>query len=306
MPPSPTAYPLDAPTVSGNTVTVDTMLNNPSRMDRTIANLATSGRFFAPRIFSPGPGVEGGAVLFERPPTLATDLYASRDVQEVAPGEEFPILTFDRGVPLVANPRKIGGKWFVTKEARKRNDVRAITRAMTQTANTITRKTEQMAVAALEAVVTSDARTRTGISWSAAAATTFNTTTKANQPLADLVETMEVIDLEERGHVMNGMVLHPSQTSDLIKIYGADGIDAMFSSVGINEWFSTPRVTAGSAYIYEAGAVGEWRNEFPLEGEVDEEGVAAGGRQRTWYQWSISPTFIVDDQYAFLKLVGIA
>lgn len=306
MPATPIAYPLGAPVVNGTEITVDQMLNSPTQITRTVADLATSGRFFAPRIFTTGGDVEGGAILFERPNPLATDLYASRDVQEVAPGEEFPLLTFDRGVPMVATPRKIGGKWFVTKEARKRNDVRSVTRAMVQTANTITRKTEQMAIAALEAVVTSDSRTRTGISWSAAAALTFNTKTDANGPLADLVETAEMIDLEERGHTLNGIVMHPSQYSDLVKIYGVTGVGEMFRSVGITEWFSTPRVAPGTAYMYEQGGVGEWRNEFPLEGEVDEEGVAAGGRQRTWYQWSISPVMLVDDPFAFIKLVGIA
>lgn len=306
MPATPLAYPLGAPTISGNTITADEMLAQPTRITRSIADLAVSGRFFASRIFTTGGDVQGGAVLFERPPTLTTDLYASRDVQEVAPGEEFPLLTFDRGVPMVARPRKIGGKWFVTKEARKRNDIRAITRAMTQTANTIRRKTEQMAVAELDAVATAESRTRTGISWSAAVALTEATRTHGNEPLADLVETQELIDLEERGHVLNGIVMHPNQWSDLVKIYGATGVAPMLQSVGITEWYSTPRLTAGSAYLYEQGAVGEWRNEFPLEGEVDEEGVAAGGRQRTWYQWSISPVMLVDDPFAFIKLNGIA
>src|SRR3982751_6244634 len=65
-PPSPVAFPLGAPTITGTTVTVDQALQQPSVVLRTIADLSMQ-RFFADRIFSAGGGVEGGAVLYERP-----------------------------------------------------------------------------------------------------------------------------------------------------------------------------------------------------------------------------------------------
>src|SRR3954470_21240616 len=125
MPASPVTYPLGAPTVSGTTITVDVALNQPTRILRDIARL-TDQKFFASRVFSDAGGVEGGAVLFELPPTTQTDLFAERGVQEIAPGEEAPVMTFLRGVPVVAKPRKIGGKFPVTKEARQRNQTRLL------------------------------------------------------------------------------------------------------------------------------------------------------------------------------------
>jgi hypothetical protein len=98
MPSSPVSYPLGAPTVSGTTVTVDVALNQPTRILRDIARL-TDQKFFASRVFSDAGGVSGGAVLYETPPTTATDLYAERGFQEVAPMEEAPVLTFLRRVP---------------------------------------------------------------------------------------------------------------------------------------------------------------------------------------------------------------
>lgn len=297
----PVTYPLGPPSVSGNNITVDEALANPTRITRDIADLVMQ-RFFADRIFSSGGGVSGGAILFERPNVLTTDLYAARDVQEVAPGSEFPVLTFSRGVPMVARPRKIGGKFAVTKEARLRNDARLVQRAMQQTANTIRRRAEQMALAEIAAVSAAETRSRAGISWSAAVGLTDSTRTRGNEPLADLVESQELADLEERGHVYNGVVLHPTQMSDLVKIYGALGVGQMFNSVGITEWFSTPRQTAGRALLYEAAAVGEWRNEFPLLERVWED----DPHEQTWYQWSISPAMFVDNPFAFLEVTGIA
>src|SRR5690349_3818888 len=107
MPENPVAYPLDPVSISGTTVTVDELVNDPSRITRDIADLAML-RFYMPQIFTAAGGVNGGALIFERPNTLDTDIYGGREPKEVAPGEEFPMQIFQRGVPMVARPRKIG------------------------------------------------------------------------------------------------------------------------------------------------------------------------------------------------------
>lgn len=305
MPAAPVANPLAGPTVSNTSITLDVAINNPTVITRTIANLAAQN-FFADKVFSVGGEVSGGAVLFERPPSVQTDLFAERDVQEVAPGEEFPVLTFLRGQPVAAYPRKIGGKWFIPREARKRNDVRLLTRYMQATANTIARKVDLMAIALLDSAISTFTRTyAAGTTWGVAAAVTFNTKTAANQPLSDLIGANASIMLEERGHQLNSIALSPTDYANLIRIYGPDGVAAALASVGITQVIVSQRITAGAAYLFERGMVGFWRNEFPLQEETEEEGVAAGGRQRWHYQASVSPVMGVDDQYALLKLTGI-
>jgi hypothetical protein len=219
MPAAPVTFPLGPPSISGNLITVDQALANPTVITREIAQLAQQ-RFFASRVFSDAGGVEGGAVLYELPPSTATDLFAERGVQEVEPGAEFPILTFLRGVPVLAKPKKMGGKFPVTREARKRNNVRTI---------------QQLSLGQI----------------AARAGTT---------------------------------------------------IDAILATAGITNWYSSPRVTPGTAILYEAGAVGGWANEFPLAEETWYEPEV----QSDWYQWSVSPAMFVDDPYALEQLTGIA
>jgi hypothetical protein len=101
-----TAYPLDAPTISGTTITVDELLKEPERITRDIADLAMQ-RFYMDRIFNTGGGVRGGSLLVELPNPQATDMYANRDIKEVAPGQAFPIIGFDRGVPTLAKPKEV-------------------------------------------------------------------------------------------------------------------------------------------------------------------------------------------------------
>lgn len=313
MPVAPLAYPLGAPTTSGTTITVDQMLNDPSRITRDIADLAMQ-RFYMDRIFSGAGGVNGGALLYELPNPQATDLYANRDIKEVAPGEEFPLLGFDRGVPSIARPRKFGAKFFVTKEAQKRNDPSGLRRNMVQTGNTIRRRIENLGLAELAANVTSYSRFRNGTSWSTYAGTATVSRTGTSGPVADIVAALQQADTEERGVQFNSMILHPNQASSVKQAFPGQTLTEVFSMAddpetggsGIRNIYVTPRATAGVATLFEAGNVGEWRNEFPLEEETEWEGVASGGRQRWWYQWSISPLFVVTNQYAILELRSIA
>lgn len=312
MPSAPTAYPLTQPVISGTTITVDELLNDPTRITRDIAELAQQ-RFYMDRIFDVGGGVSGGAVLFERPNTISNDLYGDREPKEVAPGEEFPLQTFSRGVPLLARPRKIGNKWFVTKEAAKRNDSSGLRRNMIQTANTIRRRIENMGLAELAAVVTAESRFRTGTDWSAYAGTALDTRTGTSGPVADVMAALAQGDTEERGVEYDSMLLHPTNAMEAKQAFPGMTLRQIFSQAddpeeqggSIRNIFVTSRATLGTATLFESGRVGEWRNEFPLEEETEWEGVASGGRQRWWYQWSISPLFVVTDQFAVLEIRGI-
>lgn len=304
MPSAPVAYPLSGPTISGTQITVDVALNNPSRITRDIARLAEQ-KFFANRVFTDAGGVEGGAVLYELPPSTATDLFAERGVQEVAPGEEFPLLTFLRGVPVLTKPRKLGGKFFVTKEQRKRNDQRVLMRAMVQTANTIALTLDALAITVLNAAISANSRTlATAVSgWATAAGTTFTTRSGTNQAISDILAARKVIQLEMRGHDLTGILIHPNQELSLAQASMALGISIgeYLAKAGVTEWFSSPRIAAGTATLYEPGQVGGWANEFPLA----EDAWYENATERNWYQWSVSPAVFVDDPYALLQLTGL-
>ncbi len=312
MPAAPGAYPVDAPVINDNTITVDELIQEPERITRDVAALSMQ-RFYADRIFTPSGGVTGGAILFERPNPLATDLYGEREPKEVAPGEEFPLQTFVRGVPMIARPRKIGNKWFTVKEAVKRNDPSRLRINILQTANTIRRRLENMALTELAAVVTAESRWTTGTSWSTYAGLTPDTRTGITGPVADVAAALALADTEERGVDYDSMIMHTNQALAIRQAFPGLTFAQVFglsddpeTGQGIRNVYVTPRHAAGVVTIFEQGRVGQWRNEFPLEEETEWEGVASGGRQRWWYQWSISPMFFVDDPFAILEIRGVA
>lgn len=315
MPASPTTYPLGGPSIAGTVVSVDELLNNPSRIDRDIVDIAML-RMYMDRIFSAGGGLEGGALLFERPNPTATDLYGDREPKEVSPGTEFPEQTFQRGVPMMARPKKIGNKFYVTKEANKRNRARLLAQDIRKAANTINRRVELMGLAELAAVVTAEGRFRTGTSWGTYAGLTQANRTYTSGPVADVMAALAQADTEERGVEFDSIILHTNEAMKIKQAYPEQSLSQVFSMAndatgegtqrGIRNVFVTNRHQAGVATVFEAGAVGEWRNEFPFESESEWEGPASGGRQRWVYQWSISPLFAVDNQFAILEIRGIA
>lgn len=309
----PSDYPLDNPTITGTTISMDELLDQPERITRDIADIAME-RFWMDRVFNTGGGVKGGSILFERPNPLATDMYGEREPKEIAPGSVFPLQTFARGVPMLARPRKIGSKWPVTKEAVKRNQTEYLQRQITQTANTIRRRIENMGVAEIQAVITATTRFMNGTDWSTFAGTAWNSRVGTSGPVADVMAAWATMDGEQRGHLPNSLLLHTTNAMEALQAFPGQSLQQIFGSAidpmgqpgGVNSIFVTPRYTLGRALLFESGQVGEWRNEFPLEEETEWEGPAhSEGAQRWWYQWSISPMFFVVDQFSMMELRGL-
>jgi hypothetical protein len=161
-----------------------------------------------------------------------------------------------------------------------------------------------MALTVLNAAITANTRTLAGQSWATAAGVANTAVTGTNQAISDLLAGRKLIELETRGQQLDSLLIHPNQELSLSQTAVRSGvsIDTMLAAAGIRNWFSSSRVTAGTALLYEAGQVGGWANEFPLAQDTWYE----NGTERWWYQWSVSPVMFVDNPYALLQLTGIA
>lgn len=295
---NPVAHPLGAPTVSGTLMTVDIALQAPTRVTRTLMDL-TLQRFFADRVFTNAGGVTGGAVVYD--PLIANDLYTDRDIQMIAPGDEFPLITSSRRAPQVAEVEKWGGKFFVTVEARDRNDISVFTRNVRMLGNTIVRKINQRAVAVLDAACSAAPnRIITGNNW-ATVVTVGSTASNSNLwPGYDFAHAQSIAETEELGIVYDLWIMNPQEYLQLARIYGP-GLNDLLGSLGINI-FVTNRVTPGTAYVVAQGQPGQMRVEQPLATEqwYEEE------TQRYWTQSSVRPLMFVDNRFAVLKFQGLA
>jgi hypothetical protein len=297
--PNPVAHPLAPPVITGNTITVDTMLQEPTRITNFLQDI-TLQRFILDRLFSSDGGVTGGAVVYDL--MTENELYLDRDVEPVAPGGEFPIVTSTRRAPRVAQVEKYGGKYFFTDEARDRNDLAAFRNENVKLGNTIVRKLNARAVATMDAAVTANGGLSefTGNDWSAAIPNGSDPTIPALTPGADLAKAQLVADQRELGVVYNVVLVNPVQLNEL-RLFYHGALTQMLSDNGYDEAYASNRVAVGTAYFVARGQLGEMRLEQPLVTESwrDKE------TQRTWVQSSVRPLFFVNNPFAVIRVTGL-
>lgn len=295
---APITYPLGPPVYSGNTLTVDTALREPTRVTRRIADL-TLQRFITSQIFATGAGVQGGAVVYDQ--ATLNDLYLERDVERVAPGDEFPLVTSTRPTPSVALVEKWGGKFFITDEARDRNDIAHFNNQVTKLGNTIVRKVNTNAVAVLDAAITAlgGAGTFAGNNWGAVVTSGASQSVAGLWPAADFAKAEMLAEVDELGYTYDLWLLNPAQQMQLAIIYGSALADVL-ASAGIRTYVSN-RIPAGTGYAVATGQVGELRVEQPLTTETWRESKI----QSEWVQASVRPVMYVTEPYAVKKITGL-
>jgi hypothetical protein len=298
MPTNASAYPLAAPTVSGSTITVETMLAQPTRITRYLSDI-TLRNYISPLFFSSPGGVQGGAVVYDQ--LTLNDLFPNRDVQEVAPGAEFPLVSSDNGAPLVAVVEKDGGKFFVTDEARDRNDPAVIQREGRKLINAMIRRQDARAIAAVDASLsTLSSQNVVGLNWNNVVTGGSSQSNASAFPAADFAKVQLLADTQELGVTIDTWVLNPAQLAQLRLIYGP-GFDAVAESYGLS-FEASNRVAAGTAYAVEAGQAGEQRYEKPLSTETWREPET----QRTWVQTDARFAQYVTNPYSVIKVTGLA
>jgi hypothetical protein len=296
-------YPYPVPTydAAAGTITVDLLARRPDIITRVIQNIALR-RYYIDYIFSPAGSVQGGAVSFEQ--ATENDLFAQRDVSKVMPGDEFPVVTFDRAAPRTAQVEKFGGKFPITDEARRRNQTGRVNRAMLQLANTITRKTQQRALAELDAAIAEHSRTAAGTSWLDASTTVAADQLNTIGPIADVTQIDLANEQLELGYSYNTAIMNPQEWRNGVLAYGSEGaLRSVLGASGITVIWVTNRQTAGKIKWLAARQVGELGYEVPLSTETwrDPE-----GRQQNWYQAFVLPIVYVTDPFAIFETSGHA
>lgn len=293
------AYPYAAPTISGDSVTVKMLLDQPTRITRYLSDIQLRG-LVAARIFSSPVGVSGGAVIYDQ--LTLNDLFSTRDVQNVEPGAEFPLITSENAEPKVASVEKYGGKFFVTDEARDRNDGGVVQREGRKLINTIMRKTDQKAIAVLDAAIAANAsQTVTGVNWNSVVTAGTSASNASAYPAADLSKVQLLADTQELGAEFNLWIVNPAQKAQFDLIYGTGGAEVL-AAYNV-EMVASNRVAAGTAYVVEEQQVGEIRIEKPLSTETWRD---ANGRQRTWVQSDMRPVMFVTNPFSVVKVTGLA
>lgn len=285
------------PELTGRRLTVDAALNEPSRIRDQIAKLADD-QILLPKVFRPfGAQIQGGGLLYS---VIAASDFFTSDVERRSPGSEYRIVEGVEPEPKLAVVEDWGGKFQVEDERRTRNDISYIDQQTTQLANTIARKLDTRAVAALEAADIATVAVSNPWDNLTFVGPDANLTPGPDRPGSHLAQAQELADLEELGVVHDTLLVHPSQARALREAY-AENLGAMLESAGL-KMFSNPRIPAGTAYVAQGGMVGTVGFEEPLTVDVYDE----RSTRSKWVQAYAVPAFAVDRPYAAKKITGLA
>lgn len=302
MPPisNSVAHPLGAPTVNNGAITVEQYAKQPTRVTNLVSDLSLM-KFFIDQVFTRAGSVAGGAVVYDE--VLENELFTDRDAEAIAPGDEFPILTTSRGEPKVAVPKKWGGKFFVTDEARDRNEVQLITNEARTISNTIVRATNAYSVAVLNAAAVAHGRQTPGNDWTTATSLGTTPTDPRLTPLADIARARKEAITDEMGVVYDTLFINENEELSLLNFfqYDAAKLKAALAAIGFRNYFVSPRVPQGDPFLVASGQVGEYR----VEKELGTESWREAATQRTWWQTDTRPVAYVTNPLAVLQLTGV-
>lgn len=299
MPTQGLLYPGVNPTVSGNKITVERFVKSPSQVFRVLSDLAKE-RFIADFIYASGDA-QGGAVLYDE--LAENDLYASNDPQEIAPGDEFPLVQDTQGDPKVAAVAKRGSAFPLTYEAVRRDSRDVLNRGLIKLRNSSVRKHDVIAVAALQGGNTR--QQAASATWAAATGDQF---------FADLFTGTSVVENADLGYAIDTIIVNPLRILDIIK--KKDVRDALprenvqlnpvvsgrlSGLCGIPNWIVTNRQPATKATMLTRQVAGSIRDEVPFYSRT----INQEERERYLIMAGRVSVPIVTDPLAVLHLNGI-
>ena len=291
--------PFLAPTLTGSQLTVELALKQPTRIRAQIARL-TDEQIILDKLFHVlGAQVQAGAMLYNV--VKRTDYYLKNDVEQVGPGDQFPIVEGVDPDTKMALVEKWGGTFSIPDEKVRRNDQAYFDNKTTQLANTIARKLDLQALKFLEAALASGEQTLPSNSWVdlVTVGDPATLTPSAELPSADLSAVHLANSIQELGVKADLLLLHPAQAHDLRVAYG-DKLDAMLKSAGMT-LFENARIEQGTGYAVQRGQVGIIGFEMPLTVVTWRE----NKDQTNHVQAYAMPAFGIDKPHACKKLTGL-
>lgn len=303
MPTEGLLYPGANPTVVGNKITVERFVKSPSQVYRVLSDL-TKERFVADFIFS-GGDAQGGAVLFDE--VTENDLYASGgpnagDPTEIAPGDEFPLVSDSQGDPKVAAVTKRGSAFPLTYESVRRDARDVLNRGLVKLRNSSVRKHDTIAMQAL--LTHANVRTAPAVAgWG---------TATPDVP-ADFFGGISAVEEADLGYVVDTAVIHSQEVLKLMKrkdirdMLPRENVTLnpivsgrLTGLFGVPNWIVTNRQTPGTVLLLQRQIAGSIRDEVPFYSRVvDEE-----KRERYLIMAGRVSVPIVTDPLAVFKLTG--
>lgn len=251
-------YPPAGPSISGDVVTINRFLNNPTLVARRLRTLLEQ-RYIADTLLSGRFTVSGGAVTYETGEAIGT----GENPRAIQPGMEYPLTNPATGTASIAKTVKWGQDALVTDESIKRRQMDPVNRALVKLANQNVSYIDSVALSAISTAVTA----------SAAAAASWATAT-AQQILRDVgLAKANILSLNQ-GYDPDTVVVDDINWVYAMTAFAAAGyvpretassnpvVTGEFPTILGMRWLATPNIpTAGQAIVVDSQQLGGMADE---------------------------------------------
>lgn len=182
------------PTLSGQKITVDWLMNNPVVIHRAIRTLAQQ-RLIGDRLLTGRVDLTGsGSVIFG----VSEGLFPSRSAERIAPNGEYPLTDDGPEVPAAANTDKWGLSTEVPQELIARNRLDVVQRKIVKLTNQVVFQFDALVLSAIASAVTQ----------TQAASAAWNTANA--DPFLDMMLAGAVSDTLNQGYEIDVVALSPT------------------------------------------------------------------------------------------------
>lgn len=250
-------YPAPAPSISGDSITINRFLNDPTLVARRLRTLLEQ-RYIADALLTGRYQVSGGAVAYE----TGEPIFTTDDPRAVAPGSEYPLTSANTGVASLAKTVKWGQDALVTDESVSRQGMDPVNRALSKLANQNVRYVDSVALSAIGTSVSATAAAPAAAS-AMTAQQWITTVMLAKQNIVSLNQGYDpdTVVLEDIpwGYAMAAFIsagLTPRESGDTALLTGN------FPTILGMRWLATPNVpTAGQGLVLDSKTLGGMADE---------------------------------------------
>jgi hypothetical protein len=300
------SYPVSKPSISGTDVTVDLYSKQPLILARTIQQMRQNDYWLSDLLFSSGGTAESGSLIYY-PVTAIDDQFvaSTADIEDVGPGDEFPVVSVSNIGAVSATAQKRGAKMKITKEMKTRNQISRFRNQVQAMYNTTKRKADAKAIAAVNAA---------SFLSQAESATWATTSTKIRSDILTARHTLENSQLgKTEGYMVNTMVLGSNQWQNIVlndalmdSFYKANvnaanllNMGMLDGLLGIERVRLNPWIGANERWLFDGNRAGTKVEEYPLalENWYDP------NRQVDWFQLSESDIYAIEAPKSIIKIV---
>lgn len=252
------------PRLDGQRVSVAAIMSQPTWLRAKIADLTEGNELVSAFFTAQGEPVQGGGILHPR--LKSADRYTADDVVERAPGDEYQMVRAIDPEYRLAAVRDYGAKTTITDEEIARGDMAALNNKVLQLTNTLVRKLNTSALAAIDAAEPTEVLAFAAWDVLVTEGPESSLTPSTHRPLADMVRARQNSEEDRLGIKLDTLLVSTTDAASLRVGYGpqlADVLAAAELTLTTN-----PYVKTGRAYLVQKGKAGIVGYEAPLTVDI--------------------------------------